>query len=173
MGIKQDYQIITKDIFNLVCDLYLKWKELNAGIKMINSRGVNFPDTLSEIMVCYALKWKRNYGASGDATDERGRLVEIKASSRYDDDLSSFSPKTKFERLFFLRVNQDRDEAEIYDMEMDFSAFEKLNVNKHQSVKDQQVSKRRPRLSLIDLIGEKKLQPSHKVVILEKRVIEL
>lgn len=37
MAKKKEFQEITKDIFNLVCDLYPKWKALNSGIKEFNT----------------------------------------------------------------------------------------------------------------------------------------
>lgn len=170
MAKKAEFQEITKEIFNLACDLYPKWKALNSGIKEFNTRGVNFPDAISESMVCYALGFKRNCGKSGDATDLEGNLIEIKAASKHDDDLSSFSPNTKFDKLFFLRLNQEKDTAEIYDMQMNFSAFEKLEVNKTQSVKEQQNEGRRPRLSLIKIIEQQNLKPCCKIDILKKIV---
>lgn len=170
MAKKAEFQEITKEIFNLACDLYPKWKALNSGIKEFNTRGVNFPDAISESMVCYALGFKRNCGKSGDATDSEGNLIEIKAASKHDDDLSSFSPNTKFDKLFFLRLNQEKDTAEIYDMQMNFSTFEKLEVNKTQSVKEQQNEGRRPRLSLIKIIEQQNLKPCCKIDILKKIV---
>lgn len=171
MSNKEEFQIVTNEIFDLVCDLYLSWKSLNSGIKSFNSRGVNLPDAISESMVCYALGFKRNCGASGDATDEDGKLVEIKASSNYGNDLSSFSPNTKFDRLFFLQLNQEKDEAEIYDLCLNSNTFKELGVNKMQSVNDQQLEGRRPRLSLYKtIIVQQNLQPCCTIDIVNKKI---
>lgn len=172
---KEEFQEITQNAFHQACNACMKRKELNSCLKEIdqNAREVNLHEAISETMVCYALGFKRNSGKAGDATDKDGNLIEIKATSKHDGDLSSFSPDTKFNKLFFLRLDSEKDIAEIYDMKMDHVAFGKLRVNKAQTVSNQQNEGKRPRLSLITIIEHQGLKPCCKIDIVKKTVEKL
>lgn len=56
---------------------------------------------------------------------------------------------------------------------MNYEAFEKLKVNKTQSVKEQQKEGRRPRLSLIAIIEEQGLKPCCRINIVKKTIDKL
>lgn len=172
MAKKEIFQEITKNTFHQACDAYMKRKELNSCLKEIdpNAREVNLHEAISETMVCYALDFKRNSGKAGDATDKDGNLIEIKATSKHDDDLSSFSPDTKFNKLFFLRLDPEKDIAEIYDMQKDHISFGELKVNKTQTVSDQQDEGKRPRLSLVKEIEKQGLKPCCVIDIAKKTI---
>lgn len=170
--IRVDYVDIDNARFKEVCRLYFAWKDLNHAVKSVTSRGINFPDLISEQMVCFALKLKWNKGSvAGDATDEKENLIEIKATSNYNSDLSSFSPNTKFDRLLFFRLNQSENFANIYDLKLNNTQFEKLPVNSTQCVRDQQESGRRPRLSLIKYINHQDIKPLCKIDIINQEII--
>ena len=147
--------------FEIIKRAYHDWKNLNVTISQdMNSRKINFPEPISENIVCYALGMTRNMGSIlGDATDSEGRLVEIKATSNFYSDLSSFSPTTRFDRLIFVRLNLETDEAYIYDLGLNGDQFSQLQVNSLQTVADQQNQGRRPRLSLINYIEANNIQP--------------
>ncbi|HEB9434339.1 TPA: Bsp6I family type II restriction endonuclease [Campylobacter coli] len=163
-------KILEKD-FDLICKIYIQWKELNNNIKKFSSRGVNFPDCISEPIVCYAFNYNwNNNNETGDATSDSGELIEIKATSNFDSDLSSFSPNTKFDKLIFVRLDQERDLAYIYDLELNFEQFQILEVNKKETVLDQQKQNRRPRLSLIQYIEKEKIEPLYYVDFIKKIV---
>lgn len=163
-------KILEKD-FDLICKIYIQWKELNNNIKKFSSRGVNFPDCISEPIVCYAFNYNwNNNNETGDATSDSGELIEIKATSNFDSDLSSFSPNTKFDKLIFVRLDQERDLAYIYDLELNFEQFQILEVNKKETVLDQQKQNRRPRLSLIQHIEKEKIEPLYYVDFIKKIV---
>ncbi|EAK9947043.1 Bsp6I family restriction endonuclease [Campylobacter lari] len=165
---------ITKEKFNLVCEIYAKWKELNISIKRISSRGVNFPDSVSEPIVCYAFNYEwNNNNKTGDATSKLGELIEIKATSNFDVDLSSFSPNTHFDKLIFVRLDQESDLAYIYDLELNFEQFQNLEVNKKETVLDQQKQIRRPRLSLIQYINNNGIKPLYCVDFKQKSVTKI
>ena len=89
------------------CDAFFKWKDLNTYVKSLVSRGINMPDAISEPMGCYCMDLVWNRGKEvGDATDlKTGKKIEFKATSRFEGDLSSFGPKSKFDDLVFLRFN--------------------------------------------------------------------
>lgn len=76
------------------CSAYFKWKDLNTYIKSNSNRGINMPDAISEPMGCYCLDLVWNRGKEvGDATNPRtNEKVEMKATSRFEGDLSSFGP---------------------------------------------------------------------------------
>ncbi|HEB9338623.1 TPA: Bsp6I family type II restriction endonuclease [Campylobacter coli] len=163
-------KILEKD-FDLICKIYIQWKELNNNIKKFSSRGVNFPDCISEPIVCYAFNYNwNNNNETGDATSDSGELIEIKATSNFNSDLSSFSPNTKFDKLIFVRLDQERDLAYIYDLELNFEQFQILEVNKKETVLDQQKQNRRPRLSLIQYIEKEKIEPLYYVDFIKKIV---
>lgn len=155
-----NYVVIDDARFVEACRLYFLWKDLNNAIKTQTSRGINIPDVITEQMVCWALDLRWNRGSvGGDATDNAGSLIEIKATSNYNRDLSSFSPNTHFDRLIFFRLNQSANTADIYDLGLNGNSFQALRVNNTQTVAAQQRLGRRPRLSLIDYINAQQIAP--------------
>lgn len=167
---KVDYVIIDDERFIEAIRLYFKWKDLNTAIKREVTRGINIPDLISEQITCYAMNLKWNRGTKGDATDENGSLIEIKATSNFNSDLSSFSPNTVFDRLIFFRLNTDNDSVLLYDLGINADSFIKLSVNNTQTVADQQTQKRRPRLSLIKYIEINKIKPKCKVDLISRNI---
>jgi len=154
---------VTKQDLKLILESYKAWKNLNISLGNFASRTVNFPEAISESLACYNLgyEWhnKTQTKKVGDATSGNGKLVEIKATSNFDRDLTSFSPKTKFEILIFARLDLLNDKLYIYDLNMNFSQFEKMSVNSSQTIAEQQENKRRPRLSLVKYIEDKQITP--------------
>lgn len=150
---KVDLVTIDPARINDVCDAYFKWKDLNNRIKNYCSRGLNFPETISEPMACYALsqigeetKW--NKGSSGDAV-RAGKKIEIKATSNFNSDLTSFGPKCEFDNLVFLRLDYENNKLYIYDTGINSHDIKFFSANKTQTIGEQQAEKRRPRISLI------------------------
>lgn len=144
--------IIDNARLNSACEAYFLWKDLNNYVKSIDTRGINMPDVISEPIACYALGYTWNRGsASGDATDERGRKIEFKATSRWDGDLSSFGPKCQFDDLVFLRFNLTENKMYIYDLNIDSYQFGQMPANKKQTIRQQQQQGRRPHISLYDM----------------------
>ena len=96
---------IDKSRFEDAIKSYFLWKELNGLIKNSHNRGVNFPETISETLCCAAMDFSLNKKSGGDAFDyKNNKIIEIKATSNWDKDTTSFSPKEKFDSLFFLRL---------------------------------------------------------------------
>ncbi len=146
---------------NDVCDSYFKWKDLNNSIKNYVSRGINFPETISEPMGCYALGLKWNKGSGGDSMTDDGKLVEMKATSNFDSDLTSFGPKCSFDDLVFLRLDYDNNLLYVYDLHMNAEDLKSLPANQTQTVGEQQAQKRRPHISIIEtVIKPRNLQPT-------------
>lgn len=154
---------VSNDDLKQILIAYKYWKNLNNQLKQFASRTVNFPEAVSEALVCYQLGYtwhnKANTKNSGDASFD-GKLVEIKATSNFDDDLTSFSPKTKFDILIFARLHLQEDKLYLYDLNLSSNDFQNLQVNKTQKISEQQDSKRRPRLSIIkNIIIPNNIQP--------------
>ncbi|WP_291736587.1 hypothetical protein [Clostridium sp.] len=146
---------------NDVCDSYFKWKDLNNSLKNYVSRGINFPETISEPMGCYALGYLWNKGSAGDAQDRNGRKIEMKATSNFDSDLTSFGPKCDFDNLVFLRLDYNNNKLYIYDTGINSEELKSLPANKHETIGDQQKQKRRPHVSIINIIiNARELQPT-------------
>ena len=167
MATLHDYVKIDKSRFSDMVKAYFLWKELNGLIKNSHTRGINFPEIISESLLCYALDYKLNRGTGGDAYDEiNDRVIECKATSNFDRDTSSFSPNEEFDRLYFLRLYQRDDELYIYDTE--------VQVSKKQTLGDQQNQGRRPRFSIIkQIINENNVQPIAKIDLRKEKVIRL
>lgn len=153
---------ITKSEITQIVEAYNLWKNLNLQIKKFGSRTTNFPECISEALICYQLDldWhnKVTTNKPGDASFNN-QLIEIKASSNFNSDLTSFSPNTKFDILLFGRLDLINDKLYVYNMNMNFNQFMQLEVNSKESVSNQQESKRRPRLSLTKLIIENNISP--------------
>jgi hypothetical protein len=151
----QDYVTIDKSRFKDALKAYWLWKELNAIIKNSHNRGVNFPETISETLLCYALGFELNRGSGGDARNpDSNEVCEVKATSNWKKDTSSFSPSESFDSLYFVRLNQREDHIYIYDLKLNSEDLKEIHVSKKQTVGDQQAQKRRPRFSIIQKIIE-------------------
>ncbi len=171
-----DYVVVDKSRFNDAIKAYFLWKDLNGIIKNGHNRGVNFPETVSETLCCAATGFmlKKNKSA-GDAYDSiTNEVIEIKASSNWDKDTTSFSPIEKFDKLYFLRLNQRDDELYIYNIGINSEQLKNIKVNQTQTVHDQQLQGRRPRFSVIKtLIEDQQILPVIKVDIRREKIINL
>lgn len=175
MATLYDYVKIDKSRFSDMVKAYFLWKELNGLIKNSHTRGINFPEIISESLLCYALDYKLNRGTGGDAYDEiNNRVIECKATSNFDRDTSSFSPNEEFDRLYFLRLYQRDDELYIYDTEYNSTKLKLVNVSKSQTLGDQQAQGRRPRFSIIkQIINEDNIVPIAKIDLRKEKIIHL
>lgn len=147
--------------FNEACRLYFLWKDLNSSLRSVTTRGINFPEAISEQLGCYAMGYLWNKGSYGDAQTPDGLVVEMKATSNYDGDLTSFSPTTIFDKLVFLRLDYVNNILHVYDLEMNSNDLMRVPVNLNQTVADQQAQGRRPRFSVIQrIIAPNQLEPT-------------
>lgn len=160
---KPQYDLIKIDKarFDDAIKAYFLWRDLNAVIKNSYNRAVNIPETITEALLCYALKFDLNKGTAGDVKDpQTSEIIELKATSNWESDLTSFSPNENFDKLYFARLNQKDDEIFFYDTELDSTMLKGIEVNRTQTVGDQQIQKRRPRFSVIDkIINAKNIKP--------------
>lgn len=145
-----DIKKITDVEYKMVISLYPIWKELNSSIKNIYSRGVNFHEVFSEFIVCYINDYYHSLGSgSEDAyTSDMKKKVQVKASSNFNSDLTSFGPTSEFDILEFARLNQEENKLYLYKIPID-NLYD-INVNSNETFKEQQQSGRRPRFSIIE-----------------------
>lgn len=170
---KLDLVTVDKGRFLDSIEMYFLWKELDQRIRTSATRGINFPESISEAMACYALDFQWNKGSGGDAVDG-DKIIEFKATSNWDKDTSSFSPSEEFDKLYFLRLDKRNDELYIYDTDINSEKLKEFKMNKKETLLEQQEAGRRPRFSVIKFIIEPQgLQPIAKINIREKKVVKL
>lgn len=170
---KLDLVEVDKARFLDAVEMYFLWKELDQRIRSSATRGINFPETISEALACYSLGFKWNKGSGGDAFNEN-KIIEFKATSNWDRDMTSFSPSEMFDNLFFLRLDKKNDELYIYDTGLNSEKLKQIQINKKETLVQQQEAGRRPRFSVINFIIEpQKLEPMIKINIREKKVVKL
>ena len=131
-----DIKKISFEKYKEIISLYPNWKNLNKAIKKEYSRGINFHEVFSEYIVCYVNNYYHSLGSgSEDAyTDDKKFKVQIKGSSNFDSDLTSF--------------NQENDKLYLYKIPID--DLYNIKVNSDETFKEQQQSGRRPRFSIIE-----------------------
>lgn len=161
---------ISNEEYLEILSLYPIWKELNKRIKILYSRGVNFHEVFSEFIVCYVNNYYHSLGeGSEDAFTENMKKVQIKGTSNFNSDLTSFGPKSEFDILEFARLNQDNDTIELYRIPIE-DLYE-VKVNKKETFKEQQLSKRRPRFSIINqYINPFNLKPYAKIDLINNEI---
>ncbi len=161
---------ITEKKFNEAIDIYFLWKELNSKIKNNYTRGVNIHEYITESITCYVNDFSLSLkGSSEDAVDNNNLKIQIKATSNFNSDLTSFGPKSEFDILHFVRLNQDEDIMYLYQI----PTIDLLNieVKKGETFLDQQNQGRRPRFSIIEkFINDYKLSAYSMVNLKTKEV---
>lgn len=161
--------IVDEKLFNIACENYFLWKELNTRIKEIYSRGVNLHESITEMICSYVNNFKICFSNSADAINDLGEKIQIKATSNFNDDLTSFGPKSQFKYLHFLRLNQKEDKLYLYEINID--NLKMINVNKSETFDYQQKAKRRPRFSIIKQIIEKQSITYYAIVDLKNKKV--
>lgn len=164
---------IDEERIDATCNAYFKWKDLNTYISDNSHRGINMPDAISEPMGCYCLGYLWNRGKSvGDAYDPKtGRKIEFKASSNYDNDLSSFGPDSKFDDLVYLGFDVPNNILYVYDLSINSEEFGKYPANSTETIEDQKKQKRRPHVSLYKMFA-KDMKPTVVFDIRRMKIIE-
>lgn len=143
---------------NNAIDIYYHWKDLDREIKTFSGkRGLNFPSEISEFMAAYALGLYVNQGSGGDAydmTDPNHPLkIEIKGSSSEQTTApNSFSPSEDYDELVFARLEKRDDVLKIYRLGLSSKDISKIQVNRKETVADQQRAGKRPRFSIYNMI---------------------
>ena len=149
--------------------VYTSFMSLRNTIKNFgdkNHRGPNIPETLTEGAFAFFHGSPRLYSLSGKSsasfdnfdvrTNER---IQVKAMSAAGP--TSFGPKSVFDKLYFLDFLRDGSmdgKFDVYDIPLNL--VYDVNVNRNQTVADQQLQARRPRLGMFqDVITPNGLEP--------------
>lgn len=155
------------------CNAYFKWKELNIYLKSLVTRGINMHDAISEPLGCYCLDLLWNKQSGGDAFTKDGKSVEFKASSNFDRDLTSFGPKTVFDKLVFLRFDVNLDILYVYDLKINSEQLKALPVSKTATIGDYQNVGKRPRTNVINkVIIPQNIKPTKVFDIRKGKIVE-
>lgn len=148
-------------------ELFDMWRKLNIGLEKYG-RKVNIPEVISEGMFCIfsgSVRYQRKLGGKGTVSFDTLNLnnkkrEQIKASS-INEDLTSFGPRTEWDDLYFLDFfNGGKLDGTFNVYKISSKYIYENQVNKGQTMKDQQGEKRRPRFSITkDIILKNKIKP--------------
>jgi hypothetical protein len=147
--------------------IYKNWRNLSDELRTLKGRGINLPEALSEGAFCRAMGTVRiTNGISGANTSfdaynlKTHKRIQVKACSVLPD-LTSFGPDSIWDELYFVdfyREGKWDGSIDIYLIPNDLIYNFKVNAN--QTMKQQQLEKRRPRFSIYSgVIEKKKLKP--------------
>ena len=140
---------------------YLSWqKQLRATPWA--TRGSNIPEAITEAVVCLCTGAKLKSGTKGDILLPDDQIGEVKATTLDQNDLTSFSPTSPFDNLYFVRFSfEDPYKYFVYDLHMSREDLLNLKVNSNETFGDHSTGKRRPRLSIIEnIIKPRNLKPT-------------
>jgi hypothetical protein len=111
------------------------------------------PSELTEAIVCLCTGAELIDSGHGDILLPAGHVGEVKGTSSSKDDLSSFSPSSEFDKLFFVHLDEiSSDVYHVYDLGIDRKALSGIMVNKKDTFADHSQGNRRPRFSILDQI---------------------
>lgn len=131
------------------------------------------PAELTEAIVCLCTGAELIEHGHGDIRLPQGEIGEVKGTSGYEDDLSSFSPSSEFEKLFFVHMDrQSNDIYHVYDLGLSRASIANIKVNNTETFADHSQGNRRPRFSIINqIITPQKLSPNWKVDMAQRTII--
>lgn len=150
--------------------LWDAWKQLRDKALEYHFRGPNLLEGISETAFClYKESSKRvlkvhgkGCNASADTYDiNKLRAEQIKATS-VEEDLTSFGPKSKWDDLYFLDFYRDGaldGSFDVYLIDSELIYNRIVHKKNNETFRDQQNQKRRPRLSIKEIIKEYKIEP--------------
>ena len=146
--------------------LFDSWKELKLGMRAYKSREPNIPEGLSEVAYCLWSGSSRFISAKGlsntsfDTYNQKAGVAEQVKACSVDVDLTSFGPKSKWDKLIFLDFyNEGRVDGYFDVYELPTEDVYNYKVNRNQTLRDQQGQTRRPRFSLKKLIKASGIKP--------------
>ena len=164
----------TGDFFNdtdlsVINQYYFDWKKLNSINQTYDFRRNTLSEILSEGLASALFGWARTNAttltgcpsSSCDLVDcESGELIQLKSCSTSGDikpGPTSFGPESEFDRLIFMHLDCDKDQAFFY--ELDANDYKNWFVNKTQTIADQQAQGKRPRLTILPKVKANNIQP--------------
>tara|TARA_B100000459_G_C8554937_1_gene191246 strand:- start:306 stop:872 length:567 start_codon:yes stop_codon:yes gene_type:complete len=147
--------------------MYRDWRSLSDDLRSHGGRGVNLPEVISE--GCFALEMNvlrvvnsiSGANSSWDCYNPVShKRIQVKACSVLPD-LTSFGPKSEWDEIYFLDFYREGNwdgTFDIYKIPNDLIYNHK--VNQHQTMREQQLEKRRPRFSIFkEIIRANEMRP--------------
>ncbi len=136
-------------------DMWNAWITLKNILQSYGGRSPNLPEVLSEGAWClYSGSVRLMEPTSADTYNlQKQEAEQIKASS-IEDDLTSFGPDSKWDKLYFLDFSKLDGSFDAYKIPTELVYSQILNKRKYETFRDQQLQGRRPRLSIKKLIRE-------------------
>ena len=139
----------------IMYDMWNAWITLKNILQSYGGRSPNLPEVLSEGAWClYSGSVRLIEPTSADTYNlQKQEAEQIKASS-VEEDLTSFGPKSRWDKLYFLDFSRLDGSFDVYEIPTDLILNQVLNSQKGETFRDQQLQGRRPRLSIKRLIRE-------------------
>jgi hypothetical protein len=152
-------------------EAYWNYRLITANVPWAN-RAPNMPSELTEAIVCLCTGAELIDEGHGDILLPDGLIGEVKGTSSSEGDLSSFSPSSDFDNLFFVHMDpKNYNIYFVYDLGLSRQEISGIRLSKSSTFADQSKGKRRPRFSIINqIIKPTNLKPKWKVD-MAKRVI--
>ena len=158
----------TMEDLEAINNCYAQWKLFNEQSLIYGCRRLNLPELLTEGLASALLEMPRtnnvplkNIGESADLVDlVTGAEVQIKGISTTGDEEggpTSFGPRTEFGRFIVVHVKTDEDMAYFY--ELDAKEYKTWKVNKKETIEDQQMAGKRPRVTILPILKKENIQP--------------
>jgi len=136
-------------------DIYYHWRSLCDELSSMEGRNVNLPEGLSESAFCLEMNTVRLTSPITGANTSFDcyrisdhKRIQVKACSVLPD-LTSFGPKSVWDEIYFAdfyRKGKWDGTFDIYKIDNDLIYNHKVNSN--QTLRDQQMQRRRPRFSI-------------------------
>lgn len=136
-------------------------------------RSPNMPSELTEAIVCLCTHAELIDEGHGDILLPGGAIGEVKGTSSYEGDLSSFSPSSEFDKLFFVHMDPSSHNIyHVYDLNMARRDLSGIKVNNSSTFADHSRGNRRPRFSIINqIIKPRNIKPTWKVDMSKRAII--
>ena len=144
---ERDRQVLAKT--------YSEWRSLSEDLRSLSGRGVNLPEVLSEgafaleMNVLRVVKSIPGANSSWDCYNPVShKRIQVKACSVLPD-LTSFGPTSEWDEIYFLDFYREGNWDGTFDIyKIPNELIYNHKVNQHQTMREQQLEKRRPRFSI-------------------------
>jgi hypothetical protein len=158
---------------SLLHDAYWNYRVIATTVPWAN-RAPNMPSELTEAIVCLCTGAELIDEGHGDILLPSGHIGEVKGTSSYESDLSTFSPSSEFDKLYFVHMDpQTNNIYHVYDLGLNRKSIAGIKVNRTATFADHSKGNRRPRFSIISqIIKPKGMTPTWKVDMSKRLVIK-
>jgi len=128
---------------SLLHDAYWNYRIIATTVPWAR-RAPNMPSELTEAIVCLCTGGELIDEGHGDILLPTGLIGEVKGTGSPHEDLSSFSPSSEFDKLFFVHVDpHTHDIYHVYDLGLNRKSISGIKVNKKATFADHAKGSRR------------------------------